>query len=299
MDAPFYNDSLLSLQDVPALVRGDVYRRGTFENLGMFRSFGRNLLTVFYDERFRVQFDSNADRFSAVVTTPDLAPTIPDRLAVLVDDHPLDLFLRLHEALSAGEASFYTTAPRPTIISPDARIHPSAVIAEHDVIIEAGVVVDAFALIEPRTVVRSGSFIGPHVVLGGLGFEARRLDGEVRCLSHSGGVTIGADCHLLAHTAVARAMFGGATTIGARSKLDQFVHVAHAAVLGEECRLASCAAIAGTTRLGRGVWVGPSAIVGNSLQIGDGASVALGATVVQDVPDGGRVGGPFSRAMPR
>jgi UDP-3-O-[3-hydroxymyristoyl] glucosamine N-acyltransferase len=69
--------------------------------------------------------------------------------------------------------------------------------------------------------------------------------------------------------------------------------------LGPECRLASGAGVAGTTRLGRNVWVGPNAIIGNSLEIGDDAWVALGAAVVQDVVAGGRIGGPFSRPMPR
>jgi UDP-3-O-[3-hydroxymyristoyl] glucosamine N-acyltransferase len=298
MDLPFYNPTTLTLAEAARLGGGEVYREGRFENLGMFRSAGTGLLTIFYDERFRPQFEANLHRFSAVVTTRELAPGIPEILGVLLADDPLDLFLRLHETLSADGTDFYSTPSRPTVVSPSATIHPTAVIAEDDVLIGDGVVVEPFAVIGPRTSIGAGTYVGPHVVLGGLGFEMRRLDG-LRCLSHAGGVVIGPGCHLLAHSAVARATFGGATVLGELCKLDQFVHIGHAATLGPECRLASGAGVAGTTRLGRNVWVGPNAIIGNSLEIGDDAWVALGAAVVQDVVAGGRIGGPFSRPMPR
>jgi UDP-3-O-[3-hydroxymyristoyl] glucosamine N-acyltransferase len=236
-------------------------------------------------------------RISAVVTTPEFAASVPPSMGVLVDEQPLGLFFRLHELLSADPAPFYRTPPRPSYVSPSARIHSTAVIAEYDVIIEDDVVIDPYAVILERTSIGRGTYIGPHCALGGLGFEMRHLDG-LRCIAHAGGVSIGPDCHLLAHAAVARSIFGGATVLGARCKLDQFVHIGHAASLGEECRLASSANVAGSTRLGRNVWVGPGATIGNSLVIGDDASISLGAACVQDVPAGLRVGGPFSRQMP-
>jgi UDP-3-O-[3-hydroxymyristoyl] glucosamine N-acyltransferase len=291
----FYSDMQLKLSDVGHITGGRLLRDAAFENLGMFRNYGRRMLTVYYNGDFRPQLTENLAHFAAVITTAELADTIPDALGVLVSDEPMAAFLKLHAWLCA-QPGFYAHSP-PTQIKAGATIHPSAIIAERGVIIEAGAVIAPHVVIEEHSYIGAGTYVGAGVAIGGPGFEMRRIDGALTYVPHAGGVYIGANVHVMANSAIAKSVFGGATILGDNTKLDQLVHVAHAVVIGRNCRLAARACISGATTLGDDVWIGPGAVVGNSLRLGDGAWVAMGSAVARDVPAGRRVAGPFARPM--
>jgi UDP-3-O-[3-hydroxymyristoyl] glucosamine N-acyltransferase len=292
----FYSDMQLKLSDVVHITGGTVLRDAAFENLGMFRNYGRRMLTVYYNANFREQFDENLANFAAVITTAELADTISGSLGVLVSDEPMAAFLKLHNWLCTEQPDFYAHTP-PTHIESGAKVHVSAVIAERGVVIEAGAVIEPNAIIQEHTYIGSGTYIGAGVAIGGPGFEMRRINGALTYVPHAGGVYIGANVHVMANSAIAKSVFGGATILGDNTKLDQLVHVAHAVVIGQNCRLAATACISGATTLGDDVWIGPGAVVGNSLRLGDGAWVAMGSAVARDVPAGRRVAGTFARPM--
>lgn len=293
----FESDRTIELGVIVRLTGGHVVRDGTFSNLGMFRNYGRNMLTVYYDDKFRAQFEENLENFSAVITTEALADSIPDPIGVLVVEKPLDAFLKLHFHFCENEPAFYAT-DRPTTIAEGAKVHPMVVVAERNVVIEEGVEIEPFAVIKEFTHIRRGARIGPGVAIGGPGYEMRYIAGALTYVPHAGGVMIGENTQILANTAIARAVFGGPTVIGDGCKIDHLVHIAHAAVIGRNCRLVAGASIGGATRLGEDVWVGPNAVIANSLRIGDKAWIALGAAVARDVPAGARVAGTFARQLP-
>jgi UDP-3-O-[3-hydroxymyristoyl] glucosamine N-acyltransferase len=295
---PFFNSSTLELGDVTTSLNCTLLRDGEFANLGMFRNFGTQMLTVLHNPKFLPQLEANLANFSAIVTTPELSDQMPAGLGVMTHEKPLEVFVKLHEYLFTRPEPFYWNTPQPTLIAASAKIHPTAIIAPTDVVIEDDVVIEPYAVIYDRTRIGARSFIGPHVTIGGPGFEMRIVDGKPHYVSHAGGVDIGEDCHIFAHASIARAVFGGPTTIGAGCKIDHFVHIAHAAQIGASCRLVAGASIGGATRVGDGSWVGPNAVIANSLVIGDNAWIAMGASCAQDVASGQRVGGPFSRVMP-
>jgi UDP-3-O-[3-hydroxymyristoyl] glucosamine N-acyltransferase len=292
----FYSYMQFCLSDVVRITGGTVMHDAAFENLGMFRNYGRRMLTVYYNANFREQFDENLANFSAVITTAELADTIPESLGVLVSDEPMVAFLKLHNWLCRDQPAFYAL-DAPTRISPEAKVHPSAVIAPRGVVIESGTVIEPNAVVQEHSYIGAGTYIGAGVAIGGPGFEMRRINGALTYVPHAGGVYIGANVHVMANSAIAKSVFGGATILGNNTKLDQLVHVAHAVVIGQNCRLAANACISGATTLGDDVWIGPGAVVGNSLRVGDGAFVAMGSAVARDVPTGRRVAGTFARPM--
>jgi UDP-3-O-[3-hydroxymyristoyl] glucosamine N-acyltransferase len=61
--------------------------------------------------------------------------------------------------------------------------------------------------------------------------------------------------------------------------------------VGAGSLLAALVGIAGSTRIGRGVWLGGRASAINHLEIGDGARVTFGSTVTRDVAPGETVSG--------
>jgi UDP-3-O-[3-hydroxymyristoyl] glucosamine N-acyltransferase len=87
----------------------------------------------------------------------------------------------------------------------------------------------------------------------------------------------------------------GDTVVGRGVKIDNLVQVAHNVRIGADSMLAALVGIAGSTRIGRGVWLGGRASAINHLEIGDGARVTFGSTVMRDVPPGETVSGYPSR----
>ncbi|NIR37480.1 MAG: UDP-3-O-(3-hydroxymyristoyl)glucosamine N-acyltransferase, partial [Actinobacteria bacterium] len=78
---------------------------------------------------------------------------------------------------------------------------------------------------------------------------------------------------------------------GRGTKIDNLVQVAHNVKIGALSLLAALVGIAGSTRLGRRVWVGGAAGVINQIEVGDGARIAVASVVMKDVPAGETVSG--------
>ncbi len=157
-------------------------------------------------------------------------------------------------------------------VGPDAVVHPTA-------ILYPGVVVGARARIEA------------YAVVGGVGFGfAPGPGGKTRAIPHRGGVVLGDDVFVGAHTTVHAGVLGP-TRVGDRTRLDAHVHVAHNCDVGPDCFLAAQTGLAGSVRLGRGVLVGGQAGFADHVTVGDGARIAAKSGVIGDVPAGATYGG--------
>jgi UDP-3-O-[3-hydroxymyristoyl] glucosamine N-acyltransferase len=83
----------------------------------------------------------------------------------------------------------------------------------------------------------------------------------------------------------------GRTVIGAGTKIDNLVMVAHNVEVGPGSLLVAQSGIAGSTRLGRGVVLAGQSGAAGHLRLGDGSQVAAKSAVLQDLPDGATVAG--------
>jgi UDP-3-O-[3-hydroxymyristoyl] glucosamine N-acyltransferase len=240
------------------------------------------------------------------------------RMALIrVDDVPQAVF-RVLTAL-AGPEDLPPAGVHPTaIVAPDASVGPGAAIGPgavvgrgakvgdrsvlcahvrvgprvrvgRDCVLFEGVVVRAEARIGDR--VR----IGPNSVIGFEGYGYQVIDGVHRRVPHVGSVVIEDDVEIGACTCVDRAKFG-ATRIGAGTKIDNLVQVAHNCQVGAGSLLIGQAGLAGSVRLGRGCVVGGHAGLRDNIALGDGAQVASYTGVSRDVPAGEQVAG--TPAMP-
>ena len=78
----------------------------------------------------------------------------------------------------------------------------------------------------------------------------------------------------------------GETRIGAGTKIDNLVHIAHNVHVGRDCLIVAQVGISGSTTIGDGVALaGQVGIIGH-LNIGDGAQVAAQSGVSNDIPAG-------------
>mgnify|MGYP001032103942 CR=1 FL=1 len=143
----------------------------------------------------------------------------------------------------------------------------------------------------PGTVLGDRVIVHSSAVLGADGFGfVPRPDGRHMKVPQNGIVRIGSDVEIGAGCTVDRAVVGE-TVIGAFSKLDNLVHVAHNVRLGRGCLVAAQTGIAGSTVIGDGVVFGGQSGIGGHMVLGDGARIGAQSGVTKDVKPGTTVSG--------
>jgi acetyltransferase-like isoleucine patch superfamily enzyme len=99
---------------------------------------------------------------------------------------------------------------------------------------------------------------------------------------------------LLANVCVARALFGGETTLGEETVADNLVYIAHDVQIGRRVQICALVNILGRVEIGDEAYIGPSSVIINGARIGEKAKVSIGAVVTRDVPAGTTVSGNFA-----
>jgi UDP-3-O-[3-hydroxymyristoyl] glucosamine N-acyltransferase len=187
----------------------------------------------------------------------------------------------------------YVVLERDVVVGDGTRIGAHSVLG-------SGTQVGAACVLHPHVVTYPGTVVGDRVTLhagvrvGSDGFGYTRVGDEHLKMPQVGRAVVEDDVEIGANTTVDRGALGD-TVIGRGSKIDNLVQVAHNVRIGAGSMLAALVGIAGSTRIGRHVWFGGRASAINHLEIGDGARVAFGSTVMRDVPDGETVSGSPSR----
>ncbi len=255
-------------------------------------------------------------RALAVITSEELSTSAPNQ--VIVED-AYDAFRKALELFRDVSVTGFAT------VHASAVVHESALLGE-GVHLGPCCVVDAGARVGDGTEVGACSYVGPSAVIGsgcllapgcfvgadcvlgdrvavgpravvgsdGFGFVPRP-DGHLK-VPQNGNVVLGDDVELGAGTTVDRATVGS-TVIGAHTKVDNLVHIAHNVSIGRGCFLAAQTGIAGSTVVGDGaVFAGQVGVVGH-VRIGDGAVMAAKSGISKDVPDGATVFGIPARPM--
>ena len=204
-------------------------------------------------------------------------------------------------------------------IDPTARIGQGVKIAD-GAAIGACVVVDDGAEIGQKTVIGSGCKIGENSrvgkncrldsnvvvyhncrigdnfiiqansTIGSIGFGYVFIDGAHRLIPHNGGVVIEDFVEIGANCCIDRAKFGD-TVVGAGTKIDNLVQIAHNVVIGKCCLIAGLVGIAGSCKLGDGVVLGGQTGLRDNVEIGDGTMVGGQSGVTRSVPAGRQVAG--------
>ena len=182
------------------------------------------------------------------------------------------------------------------VIGPRARIGARTIVHSHvaigadaslgdDCVAHAHVSVREAVVIGHRVVMQDGAVIGSE----GFGF-ATRPDGTHQSIPQVGGVVIEDDVRIGAQSVVARPAVGE-TRIGAGTKIDSLVQIAHGVQVGRDVLMAAQVGIAGSTVIeDRVVMAGQAGVVGH-VRVGRGVVVNAQSAVTKDVPAGTRVSG--------
>jgi len=278
-------------------VRGDPSR--PIHGIATLDQAGPLELSFLTNPRYRAA--AAVTRAGAVLLAPGVELAGHDLLVVL---HPYAALARLLEI-------YHPSAAPGAGVSPDARIGPGATLGRElriaafavigagcvlgdrvgigaGSVLGDGCVVGDGTEIHPRVVLYPGTQVGRRcvihsgVVLGSDGFGFATVDGRHHKVPQVGRVVVEDEVEIGANTAVDRAMLGE-TRIGAGSKIDDLVMVAHGVRIGAGALLAGQAGIAGSTRLGPGAVLAGQAGVAGHLELGERVVVGAKSAVLGDV----------------
>ena len=246
-------------------------------------------------------------RASTVLIAPEFAELATTAAARIVVPKPHDAMLTVLPKLyrvPKREPGVHATARlgQGVTLGSDVTIGPYAVIGdgavigdrswvEAHVVVGAGVVIGPDVRLFPAVTVYSGTTLGARVMvhsgarLGSDGFGYVFRNGSHEKIPHIGRCIIEDDVEIGANTTVDRGSFDD-TVIGAGTKIDNLVQVAHNVRIGRLCLIMAQVGIAGSARLGDGVILAGQAGVAGHHTIGDGARIAAQAGVFGDVPGG-------------
>ncbi len=141
------------------------------------------------------------------------------------------------------------------------------------------------AVLYDDTIVGARSIIHANAVIGANGFGYDTVDGVHRLGAQMGYVEIEADVEIGAATTVDRGSWG-ATTIGAGTKIDNQVQIAHNCRIGRHNILCSQVGIAGSSTTGDYVVMAGQVGIPDHCHIGDQVTIGAKSGVMRDVPSG-------------
>jgi UDP-3-O-[3-hydroxymyristoyl] glucosamine N-acyltransferase len=148
-----------------------------------------------------------------------------------------------------------------------------------DVHLFPGVTLYSGSTIGNRVLIQAGAVIGSD----GFGYISKR-DGHHK-IPHVGACLVGDDVEIGAGTTIDRGSVGD-TVIGAGTKVDNLVHVAHNTRIGKLCLIAAQVGISGSAVIEDGVVIGGQAGFQGHHTIGAGARIGGQSGVFGDVPAG-------------
>jgi UDP-3-O-[3-hydroxymyristoyl] glucosamine N-acyltransferase len=278
---------LSALTDYAAI---SVLRDGRFENLGWVSQRQEHVLVFLESARFLGAVLRN-NSISAVLTTAQLAESLPEVLAVGVCEHPRLAFAAIHNELA--RRGFYWD-DFATVIDPGARVHPAAWVAAKNVRIGPGTAVAPHATILERCILGAEVVVGAGCVLGGVGFQTARANRAMLELEHAGGLMVEDRVRLLPGAVVATGLFRQFTTLARDARIGSQAFLSHGVRVGERAFVGHGAVLNGGVTVGRDAWIGPGAVIAQELDVGDEAFVSLGAAVIRSVPAKSHVSGGFA-----
>ncbi|MDD5132314.1 MAG: UDP-3-O-(3-hydroxymyristoyl)glucosamine N-acyltransferase [bacterium] len=239
----------------------------------------------------------------AIIVSPEVQI---QNLAAIVCDNPylafakiLDVFYPLEQVIPAG---IHASA----VISSQVKLGTNVAIGPF-VVVEEGATIGDGTIVYPGTYIGKGSKIGNYcrfyanisirekitignqviihsgAVIGSDGFGFVPDNGENVKIPQVGAVIIEDNVEIGANVCIARGTLGD-TVIGAGTKIDNLVQIAHNVKIGRNCVIVAQVGISGSTTIEDNVTIaGQAGIIGH-ITIGKGSIVAAQAGVTKDVP---------------
>jgi UDP-3-O-[3-hydroxymyristoyl] glucosamine N-acyltransferase len=226
-----------------------------------------------------VSFARMAQHF-AKITAPIYAPGIHpsaaiDFSAIIPASCHIGPFVQISSGVELGE--------RVTLLGNIAIARNSNIAS--DTLIYPNVSVYSETRIGERCIIHSGAVIGAD----GFGFAPDFFATGVEWVKipQTGAVVIGNDVEIGASTTIDRGAMSD-TLIGAGTKIDNQVQIAHNVTVGNCCVIAGCAAISGSTKIGNFCIIGGASNFAGHLTIADRTTVSGNTSIIRSITEPGQ-----------
>lgn len=242
-------------------------------------------------------------RAAAVLVPPDVRPdgvpfvtvsNVHDSFAKIVQHFRPHASNRPHGVSAAAHVSPTAQLGREVVVYPTATIGDDVHIG-HGAIIHSGVQIlpgsrigDNVTLfpnvvLYENTVIGNRVIIHANVVIGAYGFGYETIDGRHQLSAQLGYVIVGDDVEIGSGTTIDRGTYGP-TSIGAGTKIDNLVMIAHNCRIGRHNLLCSQVGIAGSVTTGDYVVMAGQVGLRDHIEIGDRAMLGAKSGVMNSVP---------------
>jgi UDP-3-O-[3-hydroxymyristoyl] glucosamine N-acyltransferase len=246
-------------------------------------------------------------RASTVLVAPEFAELATTAAARILVAKPHDAMLTVLPKLYRApkrEPGVHPTARigRAVTLGDDVTVGPYVVLGdgatlgdrswiESHSVVGAGGRLGSDVHLYPGVTIYSGTTLGNRVLvhagarLGSDGFGYVFRNGIHDKIPHIGRCIVDDDVEIGANTTIDRGSFDD-TVIGAGTKIDNLVHIAHNVRIGRLCLIMAQVGIAGSVRVGDGVILAGQVGLSGHLTVGDRARLAAQAGVFGDIPAG-------------
>lgn len=219
-----------------------------------------------------------------IINTNDV--TVPAGKALLVVAEPFEAYLKIVQHFRPFEAAASPVSSTAhigagTIIMPNAFVGNHVTIGENCIIYPNASILD-YTEIGNNVVIQAGTVVGSDAFYYN---TKKNRDTWYKKMSSCGNVIIENDVEIGANCTIDRGVTA-TTRIGAGTKMDNMVHIAHDVEVGKNCLFAAQVAIAGGTTIEDGVVLWGQVGVSKTLTIGKNAVVLAQSGVGEDVAPG-------------
>jgi UDP-3-O-[3-hydroxymyristoyl] glucosamine N-acyltransferase len=242
----------------------------------------------------RYKADLEKTKAGAVILKKEFLDLLPEGIVALVSEEPyadyaraLALFYPSQAAQGVHETAVVDhTAEigKGTSVGPNCYIGPGVKIGEN-CLVSANVTIQC-------TQMGNGVIVHPGAAIGQDGFGFAPCKAGIVKVPQVGGVIIEDGVEIGANTTIDRGALTD-TIIGAGTKIDNLVQIAHNVKIGRMCMIVAQSGIAGSTTLGDGVVIGGQAGVAGHLKLADRIMVAGRSGVTKSFDEVGLTLGGF------
>ena len=304
----------LSLKKIASLVDGNVIGNDSFiiEGINSLDVAVQGEISFFADRKYKESLGKT--KASAIIVSEE---NLFFKGPQVVVSNPALAYARV-ASIFAPPVTRYTGISEQAVlhdstrIGKDVSIYPLVYVGE-EALIGDNVIMFPGVFIGDRVKIGNGTVIYPNVtilhdcqigknviinagtVIGSDGFGFVR-DGAVSVkIPQIGMVQIDDDVEIGANSCIDRAA-SGKTWIKRGVKTDNFVHVAHNVIIGEDTIVVAQVAISGSVHIGRQVIIGGQVAISDHVEIGDRVMIGSQSGVPKSIPSGEVVSG--TPAMP-
>ncbi|WP_312700206.1 UDP-3-O-(3-hydroxymyristoyl)glucosamine N-acyltransferase [Sedimentibacter sp.] len=280
------------LKDMKPFERFEIVNEKQFDCLALIASNVDKTTCVFLDsEKFISSLKSNV---SMVITNRDISKKLDcSYYGICIVESPRIFFFMVHNYIN--EKNELENKKTDALIGNNCTIHKLSSIAEYNVKIGDNVIIEEFVVIRENTIVGNNSIIRAGSIIGGQGYEFKRVKDDILKVAHAGGVIIGENVEIQYNTCIDRGVYSWDNTIiGDNCKIDNLVHIAHGVKIGKNTMVVANAGIGGRTIIGENAWIGFASTIINGVIVGNSARANIGSVVTKSIPNEGSFSGNFA-----